>query len=1650
MDNGNEALAALLALFDAAPRPPADGWDSYWNHRATGTPLSRRMAATQHYLRLLHAHLDWEWAQTRLPSQPLAQARQLLDGDSTALTVNRIAAVDANGQHHPLHGALVISHDTGATGPLLFNPAAQPALAYFSDRNALDAWLMRHAHDLWQGLAEVALVTWMPQRSVQEAISGTLPALQPAADALNVTARLRPLPTPSHPPADDVDLHWAPGFGHFPAHLPAAEREAMIQLHLDAYETLLGEHYIGDDSVPAARALKAHLERRLDAQNRAQAATASLLNVKTPHALLQLDQQLHYRTLQQAHRDALHAEGDIQLALGQLTGPERQVLSDALAGTGDACATLTLEGPSGGETALPGVVVIAPPAPASLLLYWPGLAGGLQRFASLATLEQALLRGEAPGTRVALAPFTGDLVAHSLDGLRLHIAKGAQALLQRYPRADDAQAQELGHWCEASSYRLQVPRHDARDSASAYILKHHRSRALRGRLPGWLDTLPVAERKRWRELIERYLDASERAQALHEREVPDRDRFSRAKVQARLRDDFQVSGSLQVSLDLPVEVIHSRRPLPTLNNTPRFEEVLTPSEARITLSLEALSLLNIDDRVAEQLDYRRVTVQGGTEAERATVTAGLTKAYLTRLVRELDLASAYAQCLTQAYVGSHDEPVFEREYRRECLSEPIRLMLHLQSLIAARTSRLDSTGQALFERAIDLCATTPVQLVSLYLAPHADTQQRKAAVGGAVFIVDPQSGQTLLYLADYPQHKALRAFPSLEAARQALFAGLLDPHFIDYLAQRVTVGQKDAHVARLLRAYQDGDDQVLLPFKPVTDRSLTHHLLLQQMAHWLRANRETSRTNHQVEVQTFLGNIHNALLYTRMALGMMPLVGTLIQGYDSLSAVRGALLAFHQGNDREGRQQVQAVLEALMDALMSLTPGAHATLPKPRPGQLLAHARRLRPAPLRRPGSPGPAQPSPFAGYEYQGELNFAATLPGGHGRYRQLYRLPQGDFILRDGQPYQVQWDEAAHTWRLAGTATRTYRQPITLDAQGRWDSHGAVTGKLLDGGLAGGSPRDDARRLANLQRRYDEQVDQVNALPGFDSNAVTQHVTTEEGFVAARLIHTNLIAGHRGLEEMLRQIKGLCRDRTQRSMHNDLQRDANTSVSNWLQNLLHLEKARLDRLINEVRVAAETLVNIPGRKDLLVRVRTTQRRMLELQDSIAGHMAELADWSRREQSIATTMIGEHQKTLDILNHPFYRYRRIDNLLDLTHDIVDESVEGWDHLVRLSRLRERFHRAVRNHDDLQDLLSPAKQRQIFTTCLNHVVEYQDFIAASSVLHPQYYDLSLYPRAMAALDTIIEAYRAELARLDRVADVAPPRPSPSKPTRPAPRAPARRAFETPDHLHYVAEEVNDTATLSRYTLQPNERLYTLDGANNTKEHWAIGADGRGRHLNPAPQRATQGRDLQRELSQAQALLQGIDGQIQTAEGYINYSPRNLEHTYQALARRLRDQAGKLTELAPQEPCIEALTRKAIELEAAGQRRRLQTTLAWSAPQAGDLDYLLTHGRVDIVDNGRLPGHADAVDFVVEYEIRDLGQQPPKALWFAHFHYPLGATRFESYTVAHLKLARQRGLGRQWQAAQGNEAQIHRGPIGRLQAEQHFKPLFSSAAHPRRP
>jgi len=118
-------------------------------------------------------------------------------------------------------------------------------------------------------------------------------------------------------------------------------------------------------------------------------------------------------------------------------------------------------------------------------------------------------------------------------------------------------------------------------------------------------------------------------------------------------------------------------------------------------------------------------------------------------------------------------------------------------------------------------------------------------------------------------------------------------------------------------------------------------------------------------------------------------------------------------------------------------------------------------------------------------------------------------------------------------------------------------------------------------------------------------------------------------------------------------------------------------------------------------------------------------------------------------------------------------------------------------------------------------------------------------------------------------------------------------------------------------------------------------------------------------------------------------------------------------VAPQHPLIEQLRNKATELVASGRQMRTRQSLSTQRPTDGMLDDLISHNAVEIRKTSpikHLGKRSDGrSDHLQEYEIWDVTAQPPKLLWYAHFHYAKAAPAFAEFEKAHLKLPEHRFL-----------------------------------------
>ncbi len=268
----------------------------------------------------------------------------------------------------------------------------------------------------------------------------------------------------------------------------------------------------------------------------------------------------------------MRSEAEIQLTLNQLSPEEHrwvQAVLDAPAAPRNAdvaVARLTLSATKDddGNTQteeLDGVLLITPPsvlrgvASHSLLLYWPGRFGGLQRFASRQALEQALFKLSANDEVLALhlSELSGDPFEYALQNQLYRCVQQATRLIADNPVPAKTQqcTVALEKLREHTLARLTVPMPAARELAFAQLLEQNHSSVLAQALPQWLGTLSDARRLQFKQLFKTYIAAMKRSHELLERDLPPRDDFSQKRIDVRLRKDFALKQGFEVMLDLP-------------------------------------------------------------------------------------------------------------------------------------------------------------------------------------------------------------------------------------------------------------------------------------------------------------------------------------------------------------------------------------------------------------------------------------------------------------------------------------------------------------------------------------------------------------------------------------------------------------------------------------------------------------------------------------------------------------------------------------------------------------------------------------------------------------------------------------------------------------------------------------------------------------------------------------------------------------------------------------------------------------------------------------------------------------------------------------------------------------------------------------------
>ncbi|WP_454846449.1 dermonecrotic toxin domain-containing protein [Pseudomonas farris] len=1715
-------------------------WERWWSARAPGTAVSRRALATQLYHQHFEASSQVAHARRTLTVEQMKSLLTLIDAPSDSavvgappMTIKQLALRFADGRRVELPGVLLISTEQPAA-QLLYLPEQQPAWRHFQHRHEVENWLTAHPQNAVgmsrpdgisleytrivttplavaaeQLIARVS-VDWMNsirQGNGSDIAEHGATALD-AADRLDRQYRQEAVFTePAELPADisneEETGDSVPQFGLLTPDIALDTRQSVLAYHCAALETLLGKDFAGDLNDPRLQNLKKHLDALAAAEQASHTAASALLDTRNALKMLELrhTSNPHYTALYQARLAGLRSEAEIQLTLNQLSPEEYrwvQAVLDTPAAPRNAdvaVARLTLSATEGdGSTQseeLDGVLLITHPsvlrdiASHSLLLYWPGRFGGLQRFASRRALEQALFKLGANDDVLALhlSELSGDPFEYALQNQLYRCVQQATRLIADNPVPAKTQQRTvaLEKLREHTLVLLTVPMPAARELAFAQLLEQNHSSALAKAMPQWLGTLSDTRRLQFKRLFKTYIAAMKRSHELLERDLPPRDDFSKKRIDARLRKDFALKQSFEVMLDLPDSttwqkvVIEGAAP-----GTPQ-ENVLIASKNRSKLSLTELTQTNIDQALWWRLSLMQVEISADDEAEREKLKTGITQPYLRKLITDLDLAGHYETQIRHAFLGAPATSDFDLEYRRENLTEPWRLMLKLQGEFALLQRQIDAHGQQVLEIAIDANTREAfaaqgkrIVLLPAHLTVGGeDTQhQGPSTLSGVTFIEEQVSGLTLLYLPDSPDGIHLRQYDTLEQARQGLFNLCLHNSMVNYLAGRALQGDFAHHVSRINQALLRNFNALIgVGVAWPASTSLAAHLLNAHMGRLLEAHRATSRSNDALYLEHCALKSGAMFNYLKMALGMVPFVGTAIALYDAWGSANLAVAAFLRGDVGHGLAEVEAVLLSLIDAAMDLLPGAVAA---PGAARAITRYRQLRTMARKAGALQVPSRRKArrvldyFHGYEYEHEISLAGLQPATHGIYRNVYRHADGDFMISQGRTYRIELSDAPRGWRLHGTWARAYKQPIALDEAGNWNTHYAVYGTLMEGGGVGGGaalghladgmdplwpaairrwlPRwwtdRNLRRQLTLTntadayiRRLDTQTRSTNvAMEGYYASAPSQRQALRAPLESACATDIDIAQNsYQNLADLLLLSHG--RKRTQIE---ELQSRSAWVVVERTVHRIQFAKERLlehlDRIDELVTRSDTTPVNDTGAHLRLMEQRKNVRKAF-LQEFDQAHAAveQVNLWNRRitHREHKARMAADVATVNKMLSETNYRYLKAAHLLEIITrvDAIDDTTWVYFH-VQLKQARTQVGRALFTQHNLSEVRASLTQRnRVFEDCLATYAEFRRNLNAWTLGYPQHLDLEQLAPFLDSLAKVEEYARNALGRRTSI--------TPTEGTT------GKKLFETEDNRLFVGVEHTDATT--------RQKRFTIDGIDGRTETWLPRSSGKYHLSEPtAPSQPPITSDVQPLLAEARKRLAAVPTYKNKVDGYARQDmlPVDLEHMMSFEAAELSMRAQAIERLSPHDPLVLQLSDQARDLARAGRTLRIEQSMNSKTPTEGYLDYLLEQRVVDIRKEGALRDLGKRTDgrrdFLQEYEVRDLTRQPPQTLWYAHFHYPSAKSPFNEFVKGHLKLPEQRNLGLQWQQAQASSGaqveSIWRGDIGKPLALKHFPQL----------
>ncbi|MHC8307137.1 dermonecrotic toxin domain-containing protein [Pseudomonas sp. PB3P13] len=1686
-------------------RSHGERWRTFWEARAPGTPVSRQTYVIQQYRSHFEAAAQIAFAQRTLTAEQLKRLQLIIDAPSGGLAASderihteQLTLVLSNKSRIKPTGAWVITTaGLSSDGHLLYLPSRSVAIQRFDQRSDMQAWLSRQAL-VPSGLPDSPLQFEYTARTdpLTVGASDLFAAYQQAqitalrhgshgkagmanhgahslAQADQVDLQLRKATVIASPPrlqaAHEESLPDEPSlFGSLYADIPWDLRQAALKKQRDALQALIEEVGSGDGLQP----FKDSLKTLGTAEDNADNAASALLN--RSRTLDVVTFQREFAHLHSAHKSALLAEAQLQLRLKQLSVDEHKLITTLLDTSDEskpdavaASLTLSMSEQNGDKTTvhaqeIKGAFVVTQAhvltdadSPHSVILYWPGSGGGLQRFSNRRELERQVFKvdGQENGAALALKKISGDALQYSLNGLNTDFEEQAGSFRQRH--ADAAEAGQLAEQLEMLRQKarsaFQVPVHAARTLSFAHVLEQNDSGVLSANLAGWLTRLTEVERIGLKNLIEAYILAMRKSHALMTIALEPRDDFTRKHLHARLTKDFSIEGHFAVQVELPDSTTTQTVPQSGPGGI-RKTTVIVPGNRRSKMSLEDLAQLNVDnvhsvleDAVSKRLIFMRLEVTAARQQDRFRLLNGINLPYLRKVLPELDLPKAYEQKILDTFLGGADEPVFVRQHRRESLVEPWRLMLKIQGECARLQHHINSDELQVLNIAID--ANTPqawlakgkrvvLLPVSLGVGGKDTRDEGPVTLSGVNFIEEQLSAITLLYLPDSPDGQFLRRYDNLEAARKGLYTLCGDDKWVSYLAGKTLHGNVRAHVNRINQAVDKHFDAVIaVGVRWPQTTSLAAHLLDAHMGRLIEAHRGSSRSNDDLFLERYALTGPRAFNYMKMAMGMVPFVGSALALYDAWTAANQAVAAFLRGEVGDGVAQIESMLLSLIDAFMDLLPGEALTAAASRTARSLTQSRQLHRLARNVAAVHGASRRQArhvakrFNGYDYEQPISLADLQPGKHGLYRGIYRHADGNFIERQGRLFQVELDRDSQSWRLLGNSQKTYKQPIAMNEAGDWDTWYGVYGSTQKGGGLGGGqalghladaidplwplairhrlPRWWAdrtfRRHHQLTETIDDLAPQLNTRVKKTSETLNRyHDATPENrpalMPAADAECVGDIEFATRQYNMLAELKPLTSGRKQRSVIEMQSSAAWLLTDRYRQRAIFLSQSSRP-LTDQILKMSRDLDNLPAnalsaRLILLEDIRKLRVEFVNKLDELETLKGDVNRWFDRIGLKKDKDQIKHQ--VDALNTTLsdanLTYLRAAHRLEIVkhYGTVDEV--SWLYLQgQAQKLRARVDRALYMQDSLPEVSVTREQRnQILQNCITLYTQFRREMKVWTTSYPQHFHMDAVEPLLNGIDKMSERARKAIDH-------------------PALSAPAgeirKKVFSSEDGEWLIGVEKWDPKKKTRH--------YQI----NDGEVWAQTSDGKFRLQAPST------------VAPAPAPAQTITALVEEAGKRLDFQPTylakvktyadqdmlpvDLEHMMVSEAAELTRRADRIQKLDAQNPLIQKLRDEAGALKITGREMRTRQALTTKKPTGGMLADLLEQDAVEIRKTSPLKNlgkrKEGRIDYLQEYEIWDKTLTPSELLWYAHFHYASAKPVMRQFEKAHLKLPEHRFL-----------------------------------------